>query len=328
MLHMKQRQCWFCVLILVVPAILGAQELATPEQLIQAVHKVADLSQAGPYLLTADVVVSPGDAKKEKTGHLTIERDHDRSRFEFQLGDYREVRTTIGNKTYFPAGSSLLFGAGLNYFDRSWDPTLDRGVRTTEKITVSKVATKMVNGKAARCFDTPTADSKRNLCIEADRPLLLRSRESASSFEFFDYTAAGQQWFPRRVAIRRSLMANMEVRNISVSFHPIDAARFAIPAQAIEIESCDRIQYPTPVSTPEPSYTERARREGREGTLLVYAVVAKDGTLSNVEVLNPDNAGLDQNTVDIVRTWRFKPAVCEGHAVALEMLVEMDFRLR
>lgn len=327
MLQMKWRQCWFCAVILAVPAILGAQQPATPEQLIQAVHKVADLSQAGPYLLTADVVVSPGDPKREKTGHLTIERDHDRSRFEFQLGDYREVRTTIGNKTYFPAGSSLLFGTGLNYFDRSWDPALDRGVHT-EKISVGKVATKMLNGQEARCFNAQTADSKRDLCIEADHPLLLRSRASDSSFEFFDYTAAGQQWFPRRVAIHRSLMANMEIRNISVSFHPIDAARFAIPDQAIEIETCDPVQHPTPISTPEPSYTEKARREGREGTLLVYAVVAKDGTVNNVEVLNPDDAGLDQNTVGIVRTWRFKPAVCEGHPVAAEMLVEMDFRLR
>ena len=51
-----------------------AQETPAPQQLIDAAHKASDLSQLGPYILNANVVVNPGDKKNEKTGRLTIAR--------------------------------------------------------------------------------------------------------------------------------------------------------------------------------------------------------------------------------------------------------------
>jgi len=37
--------------------------------------------------------------------------------------------------------------------------------------------------------------------------------------------------------------------------------------------------------------------------------------------------GLDEKAVEAVRTWRFKPGVRNGIAVAVRVLVEVSFRL-
>jgi hypothetical protein len=110
----------FFVFFLVVPSF--GQQLATPEQLLEAVHKNVDLSAAGPYTLTATVVGNPGDAKKQQTGQLRIDRDHDSFRVELSLPGYQEVRLTLGTKRYISKTQGTLFAAGLANFDRSWDP--------------------------------------------------------------------------------------------------------------------------------------------------------------------------------------------------------------
>jgi protein TonB len=37
--------------------------------------------------------------------------------------------------------------------------------------------------------------------------------------------------------------------------------------------------------------------------------------------------GLDEKAVAAVRQYKFRPAVYQGHAVAVQMIVEVDFRL-
>src|SRR6185503_11144066 len=71
---------WYVVLVSAF-----AQQTPDSQQLVDAVHKASDLSQLGPYVLTARVVVNPGDNKREQVGTLTISRDHDLSRDELKI---------------------------------------------------------------------------------------------------------------------------------------------------------------------------------------------------------------------------------------------------
>src|SRR5579859_3648128 len=84
--------------VLVMLAVLGRYSSARDEQaldpqlLLDAVHKVSDLSPLGSYVLTARVVVSPGDSKRERAGTLTISRDRDLSRVELKIDGKDEVQ--------------------------------------------------------------------------------------------------------------------------------------------------------------------------------------------------------------------------------------------
>jgi len=324
----------FCHPIRLIAAIVFAggmlcygQQTPSPEQLMQAAHKVADLSQAAPYALTATVVLNPGDAKKETTGRLTIYRDHDRSRVEFETAGYHEIRIQDGKKRYVTPGPSFLFVSDLSDFDQSWDPSpRDRKI-DPGKIKFGKVVKKIIDGRQTMCFDRDLDRFKSTLCVDAGSSVLLQVRSKNWSREFFDYTPLAQEMVPRRVAIRNAYRAPVELRDIAVSFQSIDASQFTPPDHAIELEICDHIQAPQPVYTPEPSLSDKETRDHTRETVLVYALIAKDGTMADAQVVNPTGDGLDARAERAVRTWKFKAATCSGRPIAIEMQVEVEFRL-
>jgi TonB family protein len=76
-----------------------------------------------------------------------------------------------------------------------------------------------------------------------------------------------------------------------------------------------------------PSYTEEARLAGVEGTAVVYAEIAKDGSPENLRVLRGLRHGLDQEALKTVQQWRFEPNLQNGQAVRVATYVPVRFRL-
>jgi TonB family protein len=76
-----------------------------------------------------------------------------------------------------------------------------------------------------------------------------------------------------------------------------------------------------------PSYTEEARLAGVEGTAVVYAEIAKDGSPENLRVLRSLGHGLDQEAVRTVQQWRFEPNLQKGQAIRVATYVPVRFRL-
>ena len=78
-----------------------------------------------------------------------------------------------------------------------------------------------------------------------------------------------------------------------------------------------------------PSYPSNARRLGIQGTTLLSVFVATDGRVA--DVLIKQSAGhpdLDQAAADAVKRWRFEPARRGSEAVAMWVLLPVEFRLR
>jgi protein TonB len=79
-----------------------------------------------------------------------------------------------------------------------------------------------------------------------------------------------------------------------------------------------------------PEYPELARTARLEGRVILQAVVHKDGTVSQVEVLNcnrPD-LGFEQAAVEAITQWRYEPARQNGVPVDVYFTVIVDFTLR
>ena len=78
-----------------------------------------------------------------------------------------------------------------------------------------------------------------------------------------------------------------------------------------------------------PSYPSTARRLGVQGTTLLRVRVRADGQVGEVKI--HDSAGhpdLDQAAADAVRRWRFEPARRGAEAVAMWVLIPVEFRLK
>jgi|ERR1700678_1165774 periplasmic protein TonB len=84
---------------------------------------------------------------------------------------------------------------------------------------------------------------------------------------------------------------------------------------------------PRPIYSPDPEFSEEARKAKYQGTCTLMIVVSADGKPTNIRVVNSLGMGLDEKAIETVRTWRFEPGMKDGHPVNVEMAVEVDFHL-
>jgi len=75
--------------------------------------------------------------------------------------------------------------------------------------------------------------------------------------------------------------------------------------------------------TPQPELTEEARKAGVKATVVLNIVVGRDGRVGRIKVVRSAGMGLDESTIDTVKTWRFQPAIRDGQPVAVEINVEV-----
>jgi TonB family protein len=78
----------------------------------------------------------------------------------------------------------------------------------------------------------------------------------------------------------------------------------------------------------DPAYPAEALRERVEGTVTLFAVIRKDGTVGEVKVLQGVDQRLDENAKLALSRWRFRPATKNGAAVDLEAVVKIPFLAR
>jgi protein TonB len=92
----------------------------------------------------------------------------------------------------------------------------------------------------------------------------------------------------------------------------------------------DAVSLPMVVREVKPAYTEAAREAGIQGLVVLSTVVKADGTVGDVKViesLDPDH-GLDNQAVEAMKQWTFKPGTRDGKPVAVRVAVEMRFMLK
>ena len=84
---------------------------------------------------------------------------------------------------------------------------------------------------------------------------------------------------------------------------------------------------PRALHTPEPDFSEHARKNEIQGTVVLSAIIDSDGSVKAVKVVRPLEPSLDAEAVDAVKKWKFAPARKDGQPVACAMNIEVEFRL-
>jgi len=85
---------------------------------------------------------------------------------------------------------------------------------------------------------------------------------------------------------------------------------------------------PQLLSKKEPAYTEAARKAKLAGTVLLYIEVEPDGTAGpNIRVMRSLDPGLDEQAIEAVRQWKFRPGQKDGMPVTVQATIEVNFRL-
>jgi TonB family protein len=87
------------------------------------------------------------------------------------------------------------------------------------------------------------------------------------------------------------------------------------------------VKPPRPMLAPDPVYTEIAKASGLQGVSILWVVVDELGMPVRIRIQRPLGAGLDDKAVEAVRQWRFTPASAHGRPIAVQINVEINFRL-
>jgi periplasmic protein TonB len=87
------------------------------------------------------------------------------------------------------------------------------------------------------------------------------------------------------------------------------------------------ISAPQAISTPDPEYTEEARRAKTQGTCTLWLIVDALGHPRDIRVVRGLGSGLDAKAMEAVQQWRFDPALKDGKPVNVQISVEVAFRL-
>jgi len=90
----------------------------------------------------------------------------------------------------------------------------------------------------------------------------------------------------------------------------------------------DSVNTPQCLYCPYPQYSEVARKEKIEGTVVVEAMIDASGRAASVVELRGLPDGLTQQAIEVVRQWHFKAAQdADGRAVTVMVPVDVTFRL-
>ncbi len=87
------------------------------------------------------------------------------------------------------------------------------------------------------------------------------------------------------------------------------------------------VSAPRALYDPDPEYSDEARRAKYQGNVLLSLIVDATGHVREIQVARSLGMGLDEKAIEAVKKWKFAPGMKDGHPVAVQVSVEVNFRL-
>ena len=87
------------------------------------------------------------------------------------------------------------------------------------------------------------------------------------------------------------------------------------------------VSAPAVIYSVQPEFTPEARQANFQGTVGLQLIVDAQGNPQSVRVTRHLGKGLDEKAVEAVRQYKFRPAMYQGHPVAVQIVVDVEFHL-
>jgi TonB family protein len=106
------------------------------------------------------------------------------------------------------------------------------------------------------------------------------------------------------------------------------AAQLTQPDGATYLTGQNGVTMPACAYCPNPDYTEEARKNKIEGTVVLTAIINRSGKVENILKVKGLSDGLTEQAMAAVHQWQFKPAQdSRGNAVTVMVPLDVVFRL-
>lgn len=87
------------------------------------------------------------------------------------------------------------------------------------------------------------------------------------------------------------------------------------------------VSAPQVLRSAKPEFTDQARAANFQGSVRLQLIVDAQGDPQNIRVIHPLGMGLDEMALQALRQYKFKPAMYQGHPVAVQIIMDVDFHL-
>lgn len=150
-----------------------------------------------------------------------------------------------------------------------------------------------------------------------------------TSVEYSDFAPFGTKDYPRtiRLSSQGKTFLTFSVRRIALLFHP-PASDFAPPAGGIFTPSCASFEAPKLIKKVLPVYPRNERFAGQNGHVVIYAMIATDGSVKNAKVIFSAGSEFDAAALAAVRQWHYRPASCTGKPYPIETYITVYFAMK
>lgn len=117
------------------------------------------------------------------------------------------------------------------------------------------------------------------------------------------------------------LMA-MQQREMRLAHALSRSSQFVEIQHIAQEQTCEQVEPPVALATPDPLFIS----SGQEKKVRVSFIIGTDGRVHSPLIL--ESAGLrgDRRVLDTVRTWRYRPATCNGVPTETEGKIEFSVR--
>lgn len=83
---------------------------------------------------------------------------------------------------------------------------------------------------------------------------------------------------------------------------------------------------PVPLRKVDPKYPPALIHAHVEGEVVLYAIIRRDGSVDSIQLVKGIEPELDQNAMEALARWRFRPGERQGAPIELEAIVHIPFR--
>lgn len=317
------------LLVGILPALLASTNPAAQQLLVTATQQANPFrDQANPLQLDVDFVAQ---ISVPTEGHLTLKREaRDRWWRKIVMGDFEQIEIRNGDSLYTSRN------IGFTPVRVRELISLLQFAEGSEGLLAKKQKQRVENGIAVTCLQVERENFKskpHELCVNSASHEILSDEwqeppDERRREQYLDYFDFSGHRYPRKLQLVvngiRVITANVDSLTTTV----FDENLLVPPKGAIQRRQCTDMKHAVPVKTPDPMYPRSASENKLMGDTTVAMTVLMDGSVTGIQLIGSAAHSMDDATLQTLKSWRFKPAMCGADAVVSDIEVVVSFRLR
>jgi len=312
-----------------VSPLIGATDPAAQQLLISAKQQASLFhDQASPFQIDVDFVVQ---MKVSTQGHLTLKwQGKDRWWRKIVIDRFEQIDIRSDDRLY--TSRNIAF-TPIRIIELV---SLLQFTENSAGFQVRKQKQRVENGIQISCLKVEQENVKakpHEVCINPASQEILRDQwqeppDERREEQYSDYLDFGGHHFPRKLqlVVNGSVVVKAEVQNLTATV--FDQALLLPPRGAIERRQCSEMKHAVALKTPEPMYPKSASQNKLMGDTSVAMTILTDGSVSDVRLIGTATRSMDDATVQTLKGWKFKPAMCGSEPVVSDIEVVVSFRLQ